>query len=85
VLASWSVDQTVRLWDGHTGQCLHTLQGHTHAVVSMCFSPHGDVLASGGDDQTVQLWDSHTGQCLHTLHGHTEGILSVYGGITRVV
>ena len=77
VLASASSDQTVRLWDVHTGACLHLLQGHTGWVLSVCFSPDGEVLASAGDDQTVRLWDVHTGESLRLLQGHTNSVKSV--------
>jgi uncharacterized caspase-like protein len=48
-----------------------TLEGHTHVVTDVCFSPDGKNLASGGFDQTVGLWDVTTGQLLNTLRGHS--------------
>ena len=69
MLASGGNDQTVRLWDTHTGECLRLLQGHTALMWSVCFSPDGDMLASGSNDQTVRLWDTHTGECLRVLRG----------------
>jgi WD40 repeat protein len=76
-LASGSQDQTVRLWDVNTGQCLKTLAGHTNWVSSVAFSPDGRLLASGSNDQTVRLWDISTGQSLKTLSGHTNWVWSV--------
>ena len=70
-LASASDDDTVRIWDPHTGQTRHTLTGHTGAVRALAVAPDGAWLASAGDDQTVRIWDPHTGQTRHTLTGHT--------------
>jgi WD40 repeat protein len=66
-------DRTVRVWDLKSGQCLHTLRGHTHRVLSVCLSPDGrHVLSAGGyTDRTVRLWDTATGQCLRVF-GDTE-------------
>src|SRR5205807_1229357 len=69
--------KTVRLWDPSTGQCLKTLQEHTHPVRSVAFSPDGTILATGSVDQTVRLWDPSTGLCLKMLQGHTHWVLSV--------
>ncbi len=78
VLASGSNDQTVRVWDGATGQALHTLTGHTSLVNSVAWSPDGRLLASGSDDRTVRLWDGATGRQICSLEGHTAAI----GGIS---
>jgi WD40 repeat protein/transcriptional regulator with XRE-family HTH domain len=77
LLVSGSEDQTLRLWDTSTGQCLNILGGHTSLVRSVAFSPDGRLLVSGSEDQTLRLWDSSTGQCLHILHGHTHWIRAV--------
>lgn len=77
ILASGSDDQTIKLWDTRTGECVGTLWGHHDWVQSLSFSPDGQTLASGSRDQTVKLWDWRTGECLHTLQGHTHRVKSV--------
>ena len=56
-LASGSDDQTVKLWDVASGECLRTLEGHSNYVYSVAFDVSGGTLASGSDDRTVKLWD----------------------------
>ena len=46
---------------------LYTLTGHTDAVKSVAFSPHGHTALSGGDDGTLRLWDVGTGRALAVL------------------
>jgi WD40 repeat protein len=76
-MASGSADRTIRLWNVQTEQCLYTLQGHTHRIRSVGFSPDGQILASGGDDQTVRLWNAANGNYIRTLVGHTRTIWSI--------
>ena len=55
MVASGSNHGTVRLWDGETGACVMTLEGHGSPVTSVCFSPDGKQLASGSNDDTARL------------------------------
>jgi WD40 repeat protein len=56
ILASGSLDCTVRLWDPATGQATGVLFGHTGYVGSQAFSPDDSTLASGSFDTTIRLW-----------------------------
>ncbi|MGJ3250240.1 MAG: NB-ARC domain-containing protein [Elainellaceae cyanobacterium] len=77
LLASGSDDQTVKLWNIETGECVQTFCGHTSRVWSVAFGPDGKTLASSSEDSTVKLWDIESGQCTTTLRGHTSWVCSV--------
>lgn len=55
---SKSRDNTLRIWDVHTGKCLETKNYGEYE----CFSPDGKYKLSGSDS-TLSLWDD-SGQCL---------------------
>jgi WD40 repeat protein len=40
---------------------VHTLTGHSRAVVSVAFSPNGNLVVSGSHDDLVKIWDTQTG------------------------
>jgi WD40 repeat protein len=92
-IVSGSDDNTVRVWDAVSGQCvLGPLQGHTNWVQSVSFSPDGARIVSGSGDKTVRVWDVSSdkagfvsGQCVLTLEGHTESVLSVSCHGARIV
>ncbi|RKU17680.1 hypothetical protein C6501_03530 [Candidatus Poribacteria bacterium] len=53
------------------------LTGHTEGVLSVAFSPDGQMLASGSSDDTIRLWNVETGTELRELTGHTSYVNSV--------
>ena len=61
LLASASLDKTVRLWDAATGALQQTLEGHSDVVMSVAFSPDSRLLASASGDKMVRLWGAATG------------------------
>jgi WD40 repeat protein len=62
-------DKTARVWDSATGECLHTLTGHTSEIVAVAFSPDGRLLATASQNKRAQLWDPATGERLRKLKG----------------
>ena len=58
-----SEDNTAKIWDASTGECLHTLEGHTHWVcsaaifrISAAFSPDGSKIVTASYDNTARIW-----------------------------
>jgi WD40 repeat protein len=66
-IATWSTDNTVRLWRSNTdGKHQYALKTSTPIniegnVTSVAFSRNGKLLATGSSDGTVKLWDTSTG------------------------
>jgi WD40 repeat protein len=77
LVASASLDKTIRLWEVGTGLCCSTLKGHSDSASAVAFSPDGQLVASASYDKTVRLWEVATGLCLSTLKGHSEIVLAV--------
>ncbi|MCD5408321.1 WD40 repeat domain-containing protein [Candidatus Bipolaricaulota bacterium] len=57
LLASASLDHTVKVWDPEAGHSLATLEAHQDSVDCVRFSPDGRLLASGSHDGQIYLWD----------------------------
>jgi small GTP-binding protein len=66
-LASGGGDNTVKLWEVHSGKLLRMLVGHERQVFSVAFDPRGETLASAGIDHTVKVWDADSGKLFRTL------------------
>lgn len=77
LLVSGSGDGTIKFWNGKTGQCLKTLEGHTSWVWCTVFSPDGQQLVTSSYDATLRIWQFQTGQCLKILHGHQSSTIAV--------
>ena len=71
----------VKVAAGHNKEWPSTqilLQGHTHIVTSVVFSPDGTGIVSGSYDNTVRVWDAERGVEIGSpLHGHTSSVTSV--------
>ncbi|KAH7905011.1 WD40-repeat-containing domain protein, partial [Hygrophoropsis aurantiaca] len=52
-----SDDQTIRIWNSTSRNCIAILTGHSHYVMSAQFHPKEDLIVSTSMDQTVRVWD----------------------------
>jgi WD40 repeat protein/response regulator RpfG family c-di-GMP phosphodiesterase len=73
ILASGSLDKTIKLWNLQTGNLIDTLAGHSSAVLSVAFSLDSKMLASSSNlelrDGCIKLWDVEPPRFRQTLGG----------------
>jgi WD40 repeat protein len=74
LVASCSVDRTIRLWEVGTGQPLTTLQCHTAGISGVGVSADRRLVAGGGLDGSVPLSSLATGELLTTPHRDWGGV-----------
>jgi WD40 repeat protein len=67
LLASASLDKTIKLWSLPDRILLCTLSKQADSVSALVFSPDSQLLALGSWDSTVKLWSLPDGTLLHTL------------------
>ena len=65
-------DNTARLWNAESRECLQVLEGHSGFVRSVAFSDDGRLAITGSGDNTVRVWELGSGTCLAVLNGHTD-------------
>ena len=66
-LVSCSGDESIRVWDLTTGNCLKVLHGHKDNVYSIKLNRFGQLI-SGSHDKSIKIWDLDSGECLQTIH-----------------
>ena len=76
-LASFSEDNTTRLWSLPDGKHITTLSGHTSSIGSLVISSDNRFLVSSSEDNTIRLYSLPDGKQIATLTGHTGYINSL--------
>lgn len=67
MIATGSMDNSSRLWDVETGDCLHTLLGHSAEIVSLDFDTHGQRIITGSFDNTVKVSNFYSVNIVYIL------------------
>ncbi|KAI5651359.1 WD domain, g-beta repeat domain-containing protein [Phthorimaea operculella] len=68
-IVTGGLDCLIKIWTlvNNKLELLHTLKGHSMAVVSVAVSPDGHTLASTSLDCTLMIWDMTSGQKVHEM------------------
>jgi WD40 repeat protein len=72
-----SVDNTARVWDGHTGKPITPPLRHPDWVTFARFSPDGQGVATACKDGTARLWNALTGEPVGGTMRHTNWVIFV--------
>ena len=70
-------DHTLRIWDAYTTELLRSFPCQDYEVITVAFSPAGQLIASGSADGIGKIWDVETGQCVQNLIGHEAQIHAI--------
>ncbi|KAI8099577.1 WD40-repeat-containing domain protein [Halteromyces radiatus] len=74
MFASSSVDGTVKIWDGVSGQCIKSLE-KVHgglAVSSVRITKNEKYILTAGMDSSLRLWDISSGKLMMEYKGHEQ-------------
>ncbi|NNF06739.1 MAG: hypothetical protein HKN21_08260, partial [Candidatus Eisenbacteria bacterium] len=77
ILASCSMDQTVRVWDLPSGDLKMVFRGHQATVASVLLSEQEGLAISSGADRKLLRWDLHTGAVKGRINGHQADVFSL--------
>lgn len=66
-------DNTIKIWNRRTSECVRVLTGHNGSV--LCLQYDEQMIVSGSSDSTIRIWDLKTGELLNTLLHHCEAVL----------
>lgn len=84
ILATTSMDMTIRLWEVSTGEELLMIPTFSRWCKAITFTPDGKMLVAGGvydrnmkNSSQIRIWELPSGEEFKTLAGHTEGVESL--------
>jgi WD40 repeat protein len=58
------------VWDAHSGERVHALEGHPGVVFALTWALSGQLLVSGSSDGRLRWWEVHSGECVRVREAH---------------
>jgi WD40 repeat protein len=68
-VVSASYDNTLKVWDLHSGAERLTLTGHSNSVRAVAITPNGKQVVSASSDNTLKVWDLESGTEIASFSG----------------
>merc|ERR1719473_231612 len=71
LLYTAAMDNTIRMWDLDSLQCIKNLRERRNEITSMIYLPRANVIITGHEDFELKMWsiDSQQEACLRTVTG----------------
>jgi len=66
-------DNTIKIWNRKTSECVQVLTGHNGSV--LCLQYDEQMIVTGSSDSTIRIWNVKTGELMNTLLHHCEAVL----------
>lgn len=70
LIATGSLDKTIRIWNLETKECIKVLSAHKDCVTAIT-SFEDNQIVSSSDDTTIILWNINNALALKKFGGHT--------------
>jgi WD40 repeat protein len=67
LIASGSIDKSIKIWSSSGKKVIKTLNGHTEGVNKVAFSSSDKYIVSAGYDDKLCIWDWESGNILQEL------------------
>jgi ribosome assembly protein SQT1 len=80
LIATASLDSTVKIWEAATGALLHTFDGPSADILWATWHPRGNVILAGSEDCSAWMWSADERTCMGVFAGHTSAVSC--GGFT---
>jgi eukaryotic-like serine/threonine-protein kinase len=77
LLATWTWDNVLRVWDARTGQALAALTGNRDGISQAAFSPDGSRIVSASHNGLIHVWRAEAGATPVVFSGHEGAVLAV--------
>jgi WD40 repeat protein len=75
LLASGSLDETVKIWDADNYKLLNTFTGHGGNIYDIVFTPDSKKVISASNDNSIRVWDLNTQKWEKSLLGNQKAVL----------
>ena len=74
ILATASMDGTVKLWNSQTGDFISSLEGPGESIEWIDWHPKGNIIIGGSADATIWMWNTQKETCLNVFSGHSDSV-----------
>lgn len=73
VLLAGSGDGSLWMWNTHTGDCMHVMNGHKDAISQCAFTPDGKYAVSASEEDGLIVWSPKDGKSINKHPSKTVG------------